>query len=206
VTPVEPVRYGAKTCLARDEIPVRRVAAVRSPYDWDEEAAMWAIAGILLGLVLVASLLGFHAGPHMHVAAGVMGLFAAGWLVAIALAGPPWPGLWVLLSADLVVSGCVGVLAWRGLTHRPTVFSTSDGHALEGAHGVAVTDLTPEGIVRVLGEQWSAVAANGSATAGTVVQVLRVSGVRLDVWAEEPSFVPGIVAPPDGEIGRGNPS
>ena len=160
---------------------------------------MWAVAGILLGLVVIAALLGFHAGPHVHVTAGVLGLLAAAWLVAIAVGGSSWPGLWVLLSADLVISAGVGALAWKGLT-TPQAGGEAQHRqrSLDGAHGVAVTDLTPGGIVRVLGEQWSAVAANGSARAGTVVQVLRSQGVRLEVWAEELS--------PTQEIGKGQPS
>ena len=35
---------------------------------------MWVIAGVLLGLVVLASLIGFHVGPHAHVAAGVLGV------------------------------------------------------------------------------------------------------------------------------------
>ena len=42
---------------------------------------MWIIAGVLLGLVVLASLVGFHSGPHAHVAAGVVGVLAAAWLV-----------------------------------------------------------------------------------------------------------------------------
>ncbi len=146
---------------------------------------MWMIAGMLLGLVIVASLLGFHAGPHVHLMAGVLGLVAAGWLVAIAVTGPLWPGLWVLLSGDLVISASVGVLAWKGLTSHRRNLPTRQLAALEGAEGVAVTDLAPAGVVRVLGEQWSAVAVNGAAPAGTAVQVLGVRGVRLEVWADQ---------------------
>ncbi len=146
---------------------------------------MWAIAGVLLGVVVIASLLGFHAGPHVHLTAGVLGVVAAGWLVAIAVTGRPWPGLWVLLSGDLVISAGVGLLAWKGLTARRRSLPSRHLSALEGAEGVAVTDLTPAGVVRVLGEQWSAVAVNGAAPAGTAVQVLGVRGVRLEVWADQ---------------------
>jgi len=167
---------------------------------------MWAIAGILLGLVVVASLLGFHAGPHMHLTAGFLGLVAAAWLVALALTGQSWPGLWVLFSADVVISVSVGALAWKGLTHRRPGVSVHQGHALDGADGVAVTDLTPAGIVRVRGEQWSAVAANGPAPAGTLVQVLRGNGVRLEVWADSAPSVHAAVTTPEGEIGKGHSS
>ena len=37
---------------------------------------MWVIAGVLLGLVVLVSLIGFHVGPHAHVAAGILGLAA----------------------------------------------------------------------------------------------------------------------------------
>ena len=31
---------------------------------------MWIVAGVLLGVVVLASLAGLHAGPHAHLAAG----------------------------------------------------------------------------------------------------------------------------------------
>jgi membrane-bound ClpP family serine protease len=156
-----------------------------------EEAVMWIIAGVLLGLVVLTSLVGFHSGPHAHVIAGAIGVLAAAWLVVMALDGRSAPVLWALLSADLVVSGGVGLMAWFGLSGRGGA-----GHHLsspESAEGVAVSDLTPGGIVRVRGEQWSAVSVNGTVAAGTRVQVLRATGVRLEVWGEEAEM-----APPEG--------
>ena len=50
---------------------------------------------------------------------------------------------------------------------------------------VAVGNLDPEGIVRVNGENWSAVAVNAPVPAGTPVQVVRVAGVRLEVWGDQ---------------------
>ncbi|MGD0945210.1 MAG: NfeD family protein [Acidimicrobiales bacterium] len=146
---------------------------------------MWVIAGVLLGLVVLASLLGFHVGPHAHVAAGVFGVLAAAWLVAMAVDGRTAPVLWALLSADVVVSGGIGVLAWKGMTTRGIYVADRHLVSPNGAQGLAVGDLNPEGIVRVNGENWSAVALNGAVRAGTPIQVLRVAGVRLEVWADE---------------------
>jgi membrane-bound ClpP family serine protease len=146
---------------------------------------MWITAGILLGLVVLVSFAGFHSGPHAHVAAGVIGAVAAGWLVAMALGGRSAPLLWVLLGADLVVSAGVAVMAWSGFR---AVRNGPPGHPvgrLEGAEGVAVSDLVPDGIVRVRGEQWSAVSVNGVVPAGSRVQVLRAEGVRIEVWGED---------------------
>lgn len=149
---------------------------------------MWVIAGVLLGLVVLASLVGFHSGPHAHVVAGGVGVLAAAWLVFMAVEGRSAPVLWALLSADLVISVGVGVLAWNGLSHRVT--SAHHVSSPEGAEGVAISDLAPEGIIRVRGEQWSAASVNGTVRSGTRVQVLRRTGVHLEVWGENAEAVP----------------
>jgi membrane protein implicated in regulation of membrane protease activity len=144
---------------------------------------MWVVAGVLLGIVLLTSLAGFHLGPHAHIVAGAVGVIAALWLVFMAADGRAAPLLWVLLSADVVVSAGVGILAWYGLSgHSTTGYRLNH---LQGGEGIAVNDLAPKGIVRVRGEQWSAVSVNGTVRAGGKVQVLGVSGVHLDVWGED---------------------
>jgi len=149
---------------------------------------MWIIAGVLLGLVVLASLVGFHSGPHAHAVGGAIGVLAAAWLVIMAIDGRSAPVLWALLSADLVVSAGVGVMAWKGLSGHGT--SGRELASVQGAEGVAVSELAPDGIVRVRGEQWSAVSVNGTVPAGTRVQVLRTAGVRLEVWGEEADALP----------------
>lgn len=154
---------------------------------------MWIVVGVLFGLLLVALVVGFHAGPHVHAAAGILGLVAAGWLVLMALDGRAAPVLWALLGVDLAVSAGAGTVAWKALSAPPPPARRPGGAArpaAEGSEGVAVTNLTPEGVVRVAGEEWSARCANGTVRAGTRVQVLHASGVRLDVWGEDPEVVP----------------
>lgn len=149
-----------------------------------KEAHMWLIAGILLGLAVAAALSGFHVGPHMHAAAGVLAVVAAVWLLVVASTGSAPIVLWVLFAAALVVGAGTAVIAWYALTGRG--MSPGAGDTIEGAEGVAVGDLTPDGLVQVRGEQWSATVVNGTARRGTRIQVLRVAGLHLDVWAEEP--------------------
>ncbi|MFZ0170159.1 MAG: NfeD family protein [Acidimicrobiales bacterium] len=160
---------------------------------------MWVIAGVLLGLVVLASLVGFHAGPHAHVVAGAIGALAAAWLVLMAVDGRSAPVLWALLSADVVVSAGVGVMAWKGISGRGA--AAHELSSAQGADGVAVSDLTPDGIVRVRGEQWSATSVNGTVRAGTRVQVLRANGVHLEVWGEDAEAVPaeGLFSLDEGE-------
>jgi membrane-bound ClpP family serine protease len=146
---------------------------------------MWVIAGVLLGLVVLASVVGFHSGPHTHLVAGVIGLVAAVVLVILASTGSSTTLLWVLLVCDVTLSVGVGYLAWRGLSGWDRVAPEHRERIRTGTEGTAVSDLDPNGIVRVEGEEWSAVAVNAPVRRGSPVQVVGRSGVRLDVWGEE---------------------
>jgi membrane-bound ClpP family serine protease len=163
---------------------------------------MWVIAGVLIGLVILASLVSFHTGPHAHVVASVVGFVTAGWFVLMAANGHSAPILWALFTVDLVVSAGVAVMAWSGLKHASASEGLATRHlgSLESAEGVAVSDLVDEGIVRVHGEEWTAVSVNGRVPAGSRVQVLRAAGVHLEVWGEEADA--GTSAP-SFQLGRG---
>ncbi|MGO8864007.1 MAG: NfeD family protein [Acidimicrobiales bacterium] len=157
---------------------------------------MWIVAEVLLGLVVLGLLIGLHSGPHAHIGAGAIGVIGAAWLVFMAVDGRSAPVLWALLLVDLAVSVAVVALAWKGLSGRHTVAPVHHPieerrlGPLEASEGVAVSDLTPEGIVRVRGEEWSAVSVNGPVPADTKVQVLRAGGVRLEVWGENGEVAP----------------
>jgi hypothetical protein len=127
---------------------------------------MWFLAGVLLGLALLVAVVGFHAGPHLHVAAVALGVVAAVLLIALAIGGH---------SSALLPEGGAGPAA---------SLPAHKSMKVEGAEGSAVTDLDPQGIVRVRGERWSATSLNGFVAAGDPVQVIRVDGVRLAVWGE----------------------
>jgi membrane-bound ClpP family serine protease len=151
---------------------------------------MWFIAGLLLGIVVLATILGFHVGPHSHAIAGAAGVIAAVWLIVMAATGQSSSLLWALFTADLLVSAGVGILAWRALTSHNVdsplaLAGAHHGRGLEGAQGVVVSELGPEGVVRVRGEQWTAVAAEGKVPAGEKVRVLSVDGMRLEVIREQ---------------------
>jgi membrane-bound ClpP family serine protease len=146
---------------------------------------MWVGVGVLLGLVVVASVLGFHVGPHGHLAAFGLGVVAAIWLLVMAATGRAEPLLWVLLGADVAISGGLGAIAWRGFKLDDDELSGPATMSLVGSEGVAVTDLEPAGVVRVRGENWSATSLNGAVAAGHRIQVIEASGVRLGVWSED---------------------
>ena len=149
---------------------------------------MWTIAGILLGVVIVASLVGFHTGPHAHMVAAVAGVLVAAWFL--------------FMVADGRSSSSSGWSSAPTSSYRFALGSRPGGccplrdedvrhfNSLEALEGVAVSDLTPEGIVRVRGEQWTASSVNGTVRSGARVQVLRADGVRLEVWGEEADAPP----------------
>ncbi len=144
---------------------------------------MWVGVGVLLGLVVVASVLGFHVGPHGHLVGAGLGVAAAIWLIVMAATGQSAPLLWVLLGADVVISGGLTAIALRGLRSAElTGGPVTPG--LVGAEGIAITALEPAGVVRVRGENWSATAMNGEVKAGDKIQVIEANGVRLGVWGE----------------------
>jgi membrane protein implicated in regulation of membrane protease activity len=161
---------------------------------------MWITAGFLLGLVGLAVVVGAHLGPHVHLGAGVIGILAAVWLVYVIVDGRSAAMVWALLGVVLVVSAAALIIGWYGLSGRGTV--DYHPHRMEAAEGVAVGDLEPDGLVRVRGEQWHATSVNGTARAGTRVQVLRRTGLHLEVWAEEPE-APAADRDPGGN-GRGS--
>jgi membrane-bound ClpP family serine protease len=146
---------------------------------------MWLVAGLLIGLMILGLLVGLHTGPHTHGVASVFGVAAAAWLIVMATQGHTLSLVIVLLVAVVLVTTGTLALTWRGLSHQAALPSGSKASSLEGSQGTAVTDLGPEGIVRVRGEDWSARSLNGQVHAGDRVQVINAVGVRLEVWGEE---------------------
>ncbi len=146
---------------------------------------MWIVAGILLGIVVLAAAAGTHVGPHAHLLSSAVGALAAIWLVVMAALGLADPLLYVLLAADVTMSGVVGAFAVKALrTPGPLAEVNKPPAKVEGKMGQAVNDLDPEGVVRVAGEEWTAVSLNGPVRRGEAVQVINVQGVRLEVWGE----------------------
>jgi len=145
---------------------------------------MWFVADLLLGFVLIATILGFHIGPHSHAAAGIGGVVAAVWLLIMAASGQAAPLLWIALGADVALTAGVGTIGLKGLQAKDSPALPLAHERLIGANGVADSDLNPDGIVRVRSETWSATSVNGKIAKGTPVQVIEVTGIRLGVWGE----------------------
>ncbi len=69
------------------------------------------------------------------------------------------------------------VMGSRALDREPV----RDLESMVGLHGVAVSDLVPDGTVRVHGELWQAKSVDGEVAHGTKVEVLAQQGMVLSV-------------------------
>jgi membrane protein implicated in regulation of membrane protease activity len=152
---------------------------------------MWVVAEVLLGAMVLLAVLGLHFGPHSHLASAAFGALAAIWLLVMVATTQAGPLVFTLLGVDAFASTVLFVSA-RSIRHLP---SAGRRTSLEGRDGVAVSDLSPDGIVRVGGEDWSAHAVNGTVSAGDPVSVVEATGVRLKVWG---THVPEIEGPLPG--------
>lgn len=167
--------------------------------------------GIVGGVALVLALLGFSAlgvnwiGVALLVLAAVLlvaeahapgtGLLALGGILAF-VAGSlllfmPLEGLgsassaryvspWLIAVGTLAVGGYILIVV-RAVLRTQRLPTRSGSEALLGQDGVAISDLTPRGTVRIRGEDWSAIADVTPIAAGETVEVLAVEGVTLRV-------------------------
>lgn len=87
---------------------------------------------------------------------------------------------WLMVSMTALIIGFFGIAVTAGLRaqRRTALMGT---HVLLGKTGVALTDLSPEGVVQVQSEMWTAVAGDAPIHAGETVEVIGSDGLRLRV-------------------------
>ncbi|TAN27006.1 MAG: hypothetical protein EPN30_03840 [Actinomycetota bacterium] len=152
----------------------------------NEEGLVVTASLILLAAIVVAAALSLHLGPHGLVASGVIGAVSSMILIVdivfLADTAPPELSLG-LLSVAAALSFAIFVLGIRTIKSSRILASATLMGKLAYARGVAITDLTPMGTVRILGEIWSAESLSGPVKAGVEVYVSEIDGLRLKVWA-----------------------
>ena len=102
---------------------------------------------------------------------------------------------WLIGTMGVIIVG-FNLLVLRAILAASRRPPQAGAERLIGERGVALTDLTPVGQVRVDLEEWSAMAVEGEIRAGDPVRVTGVAGVRLQVApiegrAEKPSQADG---------------
>lgn len=141
---------------------------------------------ILLSAILAAAVLSLHLGPHGLVAYGVVGMLASLVLIAdvVFLARTASQGLiFGLLLTTVIISIAILAFGVRTIKKSKVLTSANLATRLLDSNGVALTDLTPLGTVKVLGETWSAESLSGVVKAGVEVYVSEMDGLKLKVWA-----------------------
>ncbi len=144
-------------------------------------AVMWGTGAVLAVLLAATALLSAHAGGHAWLVP--LPALALAMLWALTASSHSAGSGWALVALTAAASGGGVVLAATALRQRlrgELAFLPS----LQGATGVAITDLTPDGVVQVGGETWSAESVSGPLPAGAPVHALKARGVRLEVWSE----------------------
>jgi membrane-bound serine protease (ClpP class) len=94
----------------------------------------------------------------------------------------PYVGLslWLVALMTALVGGSAAFLLAAAVRAHEQVPLLGEQTPV-GKLGVAVSDLAPEGIVRVESETWTAIATDGIIRAGEAIEVVAVQGLRLDV-------------------------
>ncbi len=117
--------------------------------------------------------------------------FVLGSLLLFVPFTPPSPATpTVRVNPWLIAFMGVAMIAFNLLVLRAILIAAqrppqTGAEQLIGQQGVALTDLKPDGQVRVDLEKWSAVAEEGPVEAGASVEVTGVTGVRLQVVPAE---------------------
>lgn len=144
-------------------------------------AGLWGTGAVLVVLLAATGLVSAHAGGHAWFVPVPAFALAVVW--ALSASSRSSAAAWWLVALSATASGGGLVLAVTALRQRlrgelallPSVW---------GATGVAITNLTPVGVVQVGGETWSAESVSGPLPAGAPVHALKARGVRLEVWSE----------------------
>ena len=158
-----------------------------------------------IGLALVVLAAGLfvaeaHAPRYGLLALGGLLAFVAGsWFLFVPPAGAataaagrhvsPW-----LIALGALALGGYALVVVRAVLHARRLRPVTGPAALLGRDGVATSALAPRGIVRVGGEDWSAVTEFAPIEAGEAVEVLAVEGLTLHVhrpheWGTPPEGI-----------------
>ena len=141
----------------------------------------WLTGAVLIVVLASSWVLCAHAGGHAWFVPLPALALAGLWAVTVSRS-PEATSWWlVALSATAAAVGLgVGSSALQLRLRMPPPVAAGP----HGESGMTVTALTPVGVVRVAGETWTATSLSGMLAVGAPVHVVRVNGVRLDVWSE----------------------
>ena len=146
----------------------------------------WAGAGLIVFAIVLLTIDLYTNGLGL-LALGSLAAFVLGALMLYQPFTPTSPAMpvlqvnpWLIGSTAAVVTGFM-VFAGRAVLRARQRQATTGAEGLVGQVGVAMSELSPEGLVRAEGERWSAVSVEGPIPAGTKVVVVAMEGLTLRV-------------------------
>jgi membrane-bound ClpP family serine protease len=102
------------------------------------------------------------------------------------------PAAIVAVILILVIAGIVRAASRRRSPHEDAFGAGGTTTVASGTPGVAATDLAPTGVIRAVGEEWSARSADGTTIPeGADVRVVDHDGLTLIVRIDRPSAAAG---------------
>ncbi len=157
---------------------------------------------ILLVLVALTWLLCSHAGGHAWFVPLPALAIAILWALTVSGSSPNAATGWWLVALSAGATAIGVVVAGTALTQRLRSAALPPP-TLVGASGTVLRALAPTGVVRVAGETWTARSLSGPLPSGAPVHVVRVEGVRLDVWSEAGAVPDRLTLEGVNESGKG---
>ncbi|HLY83929.1 MAG TPA: NfeD family protein [Acidimicrobiales bacterium] len=143
----------------------------------------WVTGAVLALLLVLTWVLCVHAGGHAWLVPVPACILAVAWALTAASGNWSSTPAWLLAVASAAMSAAAVLVAGTALRQRVTALHIAH-LPVAGADGIALTPLSPTGVVRVASEMWSAESVSGPLPEGAPVHVVRVRGLRLLVWSE----------------------
>lgn len=139
------------------------------------------VTAIVLGFMLLATcVVCAHVGGHAWFIPLPAAAAAAAWVLAAATSTSA--AAWWLVAACALGCGAGLMVVSTALRQGPP--AAKEPVLAPGDSGLAVTALSPTGVVRINGETWTASSLSGSLPAGAPVHVVRRDGLHVEVWSE----------------------
>jgi membrane-bound ClpP family serine protease len=144
-------------------------------------AVLWVTGAVILVLLTATGFLAANAGGHAWFLSLPVLVLAIAWgFTASSRSSAAGWSLVALTATASAAAMTVAGVALRQRLHRELTLLPP----LRGCTGVAVTELTPVGVVQLGGETWSAESVSGMLPAGAPIHALKARGIRLQVWSE----------------------
>ena len=146
---------------------------------------MFVFSIVLVVVMVISIAVSLHLGPHLGVGSGIISLVisAIAIIFATTRSGPIDTTLLIIYLLALAISIAVIVFGARSIIAETKVPRSRATTSPIGHIGRALSDIDPEGRVKVNGEEWSARSVDSPIPIGSEVFVVDADKIHLTVTA-----------------------